>query len=102
MGGRWRGRGVSPICGCDGPASRRGASVCTVRQNGCFTARLGCDSAAAASPTPAVVLRGGTHYIEETLLVTPEHSGLHLIGYPGESSVVSGGVELKGLEWTSA
>ena len=57
------------------------------------------DRAAVIHPTPAVVLRGGTHFVSETLVLTPAHSGLHLIGYPGEAPEVSGGVELTGLAW---
>jgi hypothetical protein len=57
------------------------------------------DRAAVADPTPAVVLRGGTHYIADSLVLTSAHSGLHLIGYPGETASVSGGVQLSGLDW---
>lgn len=41
-----------------------------------------------------VVLRGGTHYITDTIHLTPDHSNLHILGHPGEEAVVSGGVEL--------
>jgi hypothetical protein len=57
------------------------------------------DRAAVAEPTPAVVLRGGTHYISDTLVLTPAHSNLHMLGYPGETATVSGGIELANLEW---
>ena len=65
-----------------------------------LTIQAALDKAAAMEPTPAVVLRHGTHYIKETLLLTPSHSNLHLIGYPGETATVSGGVELTGISWT--
>jgi len=55
--------------------------------------------AAEADTTPAVVLRGGTHFLDETIVITPEHEGLHILSYPGESATVSGGVPLPKLDW---
>ena len=63
------------------------------------TIQAALDRAALVNPTPAVVLRGGIHYIADTLVLTPKHSGLRLIGYPGEKPTISGGVELKDLSW---
>ena len=63
------------------------------------TIQAALDRAALVNPTPAVVLRQGVHYIADTLVLTPEHSGLHLLGYPGEKATVSGGVELTDLSW---
>ena len=63
------------------------------------TIQTALDRAALVNPTPAVVLRGGIHYITDTLILTPKHSGLHLIGYPGEKPTISGGIELKDLSW---
>merc|ERR1719174_205941 len=63
------------------------------------TIQAALDRAALVDPTPAVVLRGGVHYIADTLVLTPKHSGLHLIGYPGEKATVSGGDELRDLSW---
>ena len=40
-----------------------------------LTIQAALDKAAAMEPTPAVVLRHGTHYIKETLLLTPSHLG---------------------------
>jgi len=57
------------------------------------------DRAARAEPTPAVVLRGGVHYLKDTLVLTAAHSGLEMIGYPGESTTVSGGTPLTDLQW---
>ena len=57
------------------------------------------DRAAAAEPTPAVVLRGGTHYLTGQLVITHQHSDMHMLGYPGEEATVSGGVELTNLQW---
>lgn len=51
------------------------------------------DKAAAAGR--AVVLRGGTHFLEDTLYLGPEHSGLIIAGHPGEQAEVSGGKKLK-------
>jgi hypothetical protein len=50
---------------------------------------------------PTVVLRGGTHFLKETLRLGPEHSGLTLRAHPADllPPVVSGGVALEGLEW---
>jgi len=49
---------------------------------------------------PVVLLREGTHYLEETLMITPDHSGLTLSSYPGEEAQVSGGKALD-VKWTS-
>ena len=47
----------------------------------------------------AVVLRGGTHFLKETIVVTPRHSHTRLMAYPGEAPVVSGGTPLTNLQW---
>ena len=49
---------------------------------------------------PTVLLREGTHYLSEQLVLGPEHSGLTLASYPGEDAVVSGGVPLD-VKWSS-
>jgi hypothetical protein len=56
------------------------------------------DKACSRSPNATVVLRGGTHYISDTLLLGSQHSGLTVMAYPGESPVVSGGVEIQ-VDW---
>jgi hypothetical protein len=53
----------------------------------------------AAAPPATVVLRGGTHWLSETLVLTPADSGLSLRSYSGENVTVSGGVPLSSLEW---
>lgn len=53
----------------------------------------------AASPPATVVLRAGTHWLNETLVLTPADSGLTLRTYPGETATVSGGAPLSNLEW---
>eukprot|EP00051_Salpingoeca_urceolata_P028110 m.485050 g.485050 ORF g.485050 m.485050 type:complete len:808 (-) comp23643_c0_seq1:142-2565(-) len=45
-----------------------------------------------------VVLRGGTHFIKDTIMITAAHSNMDIISYPGEKAVVSGGVEIK-ADW---
>ena len=82
---------VHPISGDD---TNRGTVNSPLR-----TIQAALDRAALVNPTPAVVLREGVHYIADTLVLTPSHSGLHLIGYPGEKATVSGGVELTSLSW---
>lgn len=53
-----------------------------------------------ATPNPAsIILRNGTHYLLETLTLTPIDSGISFSAYPGESPVVSGAFPLKGLQW---
>eukprot|EP00962_Isochrysis_galbana_P020225 scaffold5897_cov129-Isochrysis_galbana.AAC.1 len=41
--------------------------------------------AAARTVGKTVVLRGGTHYLREPLRLEPLHSGLSLLGFPGEA-----------------
>ena len=43
----------------------------------------------AARTGAAVVLRGGSHYLEETLHLGPQHSGLTLTAYPGDGPTVA-------------
>lgn len=38
-----------------------------------------------------VVLRGGVHYLGDTLVMTSRHSHIRVVGMPGEKSTVSGG-----------
>ena len=54
---------------------------------------------AAARKSYMVVLRGGTFYLKETIRLTAHHSHVHLMAFPGEVPIISGGVELKSLEW---
>jgi len=50
----------------------------------------------------AVVLRGGTHFLESTIVITPKHSHTKLMAYPGEAPVMSGGIKLQNVEWKPA
>ena len=83
---------VHPTAGSDG--SKSGAIDAPLR-----TVQEALNRAALIEPTPAVVLREGTHYIADSLLLTAAHSNLHMLGYPGETVTVSGGVELTNLDW---
>eukprot|EP00755_Sulcionema_specki_P006716 Sspe_Gene.36222::Locus_17526_Transcript_1_1_Confidence_1.000_Length_2168::g.36222::m.36222 len=42
-----------------------------------------------------IVLRGGVHYLKETLRMTGEDSNLTVMNYPGERAAVSGAVPLR-------
>ena len=55
---------------------------------------------AVAKGMPAkIVVRAGTYYLSEPLVITPESSVTTIDAYAGEHPVISGGVELKNLEW---
>ena len=56
--------------------------------------------AAAGSDTKAVVLRGATHFIKDTIMMDASHSNVTVMAYPGESPVVSGGVKLN-VKWAA-
>ena len=58
------------------------------------TIQFGLDTCAERAECSAVVLRGGTHYLPETIVVTPKHSHTKLMAYPGEPAVVSGGIKV--------
>eukprot|EP01048_Picozoa_sp_COSAG05_P022401 COSAG05_NODE_4467_length_1502_cov_1.556664_1_plen_354_part_10 len=65
--------------------------------------QLACDRATLLEAGPrTVVLRGGTHFLPETIYLGPQHSELTLMSHPGEKAVVSGGKPLTGLKWTKA
>ena len=63
--------------------------------------QLACDRAAEDATLHTVVLREGTHYIEDTLYLTSKHSGLTIQAHDGERAVVSGGTPLK-TTWTKS
>ncbi len=46
-----------------------------------------------------IALKSGTHYLNETMRLGPQDSGLCLVGAAGEDAILSGGVELT-LSWT--
>ena len=50
--------------------------------------------AAAGKAAATINLRGGRHYVAETVQLTSAHSGLTIQNYNGERAVVSGGVQL--------
>ena len=45
-----------------------------------------------------MVLRGGVHYLADTLMLGPQHSHITIQGMPGEAATVSGGVSLD-VQW---
>jgi len=53
---------------------------------------------AVASGRRTVVLRDGTHYLSAPITLGAHHSGLRFVAHPGESPVVSGGVEIQ-TDW---
>lgn len=64
--------------------------------------QLACDRAALLDlANKVVVLRQGSHYIADTIMLGPQHSDLHMMSHPGEKATVSGGKELK-VTWKKA
>jgi hypothetical protein len=63
------------------------------------TIQFALDACSDRDDCSAVVLRGGTHFLKETIVVTPRHSHTRLMAYPGEAPVVSGGTPLTNLQW---
>eukprot|EP00750_Incisomonas_marina_P029589 INCI7199.2.p1 GENE.INCI7199.2~~INCI7199.2.p1 ORF type:complete len:934 (-),score=146.71 INCI7199.2:719-3520(-) len=62
------------------------------------TIQFAVDTCADRNECSSVVLRGGTHYLDATIVLTPRHSHMHLMAFPGESPVVSGGTKLE-VDW---
>jgi hypothetical protein len=86
---------VDPVVGDDAATGARTAPLRTIQAAADRVAAA--PATVASSPyaaTKTVVLRGGTHYLADTIELGPQHSGLHMLGHPGEEVVVSGGVEL--------
>lgn len=46
-----------------------------------------------------IVIRAGTYYLPEPLVISPESSGTTIAAFADEHPVISGGIELKNLEW---
>lgn len=58
--------------------------------------QVACDRAVTfGSDTPMVLLRGGTHFLTESLMLGPQHSKLLITSYPKEKAEVSGGQKLQ-------
>ncbi|CAB9517687.1 expressed unknown protein [Seminavis robusta] len=58
------------------------------------------DYAATHTSSKHVRVREGVFYLNQTLLLTPQHSGLQILAYPGESPTFSGGIPLQIInEW---
>lgn len=57
-------------------------------------------SASRVGPTPAaIVLREGTFFLQDTLVLTPGDSGLSISAFSGESATLSAGAPLVNLSW---
>ena len=52
------------------------------------------------SPSPTIILRGGTYYINATIDLTPADSGLTITAYSGETPVISGGLPVAVSAWS--
>jgi len=78
----------------DGDDKAAGTHIAPLR-----SLQLAIDTAARSGS--AVVLRGGTHHLTDTLYLGPQHSGVAITAYPGESPEVSGGQRLN-VSWKSA
>ena len=50
---------------------------------------------------PQIVLRNGTFYLPSTIELGAADSGLSITAFPSESPVLSGGVPLAAMKWTS-
>eukprot|EP00746_Dinoflagellata_sp_MGD_P024026 gnl/MRDRNA2_/MRDRNA2_156394_c0_seq1.p1 gnl/MRDRNA2_/MRDRNA2_156394_c0~~gnl/MRDRNA2_/MRDRNA2_156394_c0_seq1.p1 ORF type:complete len:753 (-),score=145.08 gnl/MRDRNA2_/MRDRNA2_156394_c0_seq1:61-2085(-) len=53
---------------------------------------------ATSSVVKTVVLRGGVHYLEDTIFLDAKHSGLTIMCHPGENAEMSGGKKLQ-VNW---
>lgn len=60
--------------------------------------RHAAEQGGAAKVPRTVLIRGGTYFLDEPLIITPEDWGLRVAAYKGESPVLSGGSEIHG--WT--
>jgi len=53
-----------------------------------------------SGPGSHIFLRGGTCYLKDTLHISPEDSGMSMSTYANEDVTLSGGLPLRGLDWT--
>jgi hypothetical protein len=51
---------------------------------------------------PVIQLRGGTYFLNATVVLNPTDSGLTIAAFPGEQPVISGGVHLTDLAWSQS
>jgi hypothetical protein len=58
--------------------------------------------AAPSSAAPPIVLHAGVHFLNATMELGPEDSGLAILNAPGEEAWLSGGVSLGELAWEEA
>eukprot|EP01043_Picozoa_sp_COSAG02_P029584 COSAG02_NODE_1848_length_10680_cov_53.675551_5_plen_486_part_00 len=88
---------VDPAKGSDNNGSAAGGAKAP------FATITGALAVLRKSPGPrTMILRGGVHYLQETLDLTPSDSGLTISGVPSgeEEAYISGGELLPELTWT--
>lgn len=51
---------------------------------------------------PVIQLRGGTYYLNDTLVLSTADSGLTIAAYQNEAAVISGGTHLRDLKWSKS
>ena len=92
---------VAPEGGVDKKMAKSmtGLEAMGTEQRPFATIQFGLDVCSERSDCSAVVLRGGTHYLTDTIMVKPKHSHTTMMAYPGEAPVVSGGILLKDVDF---
>ena len=86
----WSGRLAWPNReGSDGPFATISRGLVAARA-------LRADSSATATNAPSVLVRGGTYFLDEPLVLRPEDSNLRLAAALGERVVISGGRRISG------
>ncbi len=89
----WSGRlAAANHGGTDGPFATLPRALAATREY----------QAGQGSGQPNVVLRGGTHFLKDPLVLTPADSQLNLVAYAGEQPVLSGGRRITGWRQTTA
>jgi hypothetical protein len=63
--------------------------------------QLAGETRAKTGGTITIHLRGGTYFLDEPLVLRPEHSGIALVAYRGEKPVLSGGRRVTGWKETT-
>jgi len=64
-----------------------------------YAATISSPSCKTKKSKPVVVLRGGTYHISKTIHLNPTHNEINIVSYPGETPIISGGIELKISSW---
>jgi hypothetical protein len=91
----WSGRFAQPNQRADdGPFATLPHALAAARE---FKAGQG----SATSGTVTICVRGGTYFLAQPLVLTPEDSNLSLVAFPGEHPLVSGGRPVTGWRQTT-